>query len=381
MPVQFLRAWKILAARIFQTIAERYTVLKRIGGGSFGEVFEGKELSTEHSVAIKVEPVTSVQQCLLYEAKVMKGLQGLIGVPRVRWSGCEGNYNLLVMDLLGASLQRKFEGSRRELSMKDFVQLSLQLVERLQAIHERCYIHRDIKPENFTVGLGRYRDLVYAIDFGLAKKYCDPKTGQHVPYRENKSLTGTARYASVNAHMGLEQSRRDDLEGLLYVLVYFLKGELPWMGVVARSKPEKYTKIMEKKMATTVESLCKGLPQEIASIFRYVKGLRFEEAPNYLYIRSAFLKIAETQRISLDYVFDWKPANAIAIPFKIQRRAKRLMGRRESMLSSYVSGYSEVSEVASSQHTATAAPPHITLEVRKAAKVPTHSEIATCSVF
>ena len=365
-----------------QTIASRYTVLRRIGGGSFGEVFEAKELNSELTVAIKVEPITSLQQCLLYEAKVMKGLKGLIGVSRVRWSGCEGNYNLLVMDLLGSSLQRKFEGCQRAFSTKDFVQISVQLTERLQAIHERCYLHRDIKPENFTMGLGRYRDLVYAIDFGLAKKYCDPKTGQHVPYRENKSLTGTARYASVNAHLGLEQSRRDDLEGLLYVLVYFLKGELPWMGVVARTKPEKYNKIMEKKMSTGIDSLCKGLPQEISTVFKYIKALRFEEAPDYAFIRSAFLKIAENQRISLDYVFDWKPPSGPAVlPFKVQRRAKRLMGRRESMLSSYVSGDSEVSEERSSQHTATAAPPHISLEVRRAARGTEQVETVACSVF
>lgn len=365
-----------------QTIASRYTVLRRIGGGSFGEVFEGKELLSDLTVAIKVEPVTSLQQCLLYEAKVMKGLQGLIGVPRVRWSGCEGNYNLLVMDLLGSNLQRKFETCHRTLSVKDFVQLSLQLTERLQAVHERCYLHRDIKPENFTLGLGRYRDLIYAIDFGLAKKYCDPKSGQHVPYRENKSLTGTARYASVNAHLGLEQSRRDDLEALLYVLVYFLKGELPWQGVVTRTKQEKYSKIMEKKMSTGIDSLCKGLPQEISTIFKYIKALRFEETPNYAFIRSAFLKIAENQRISLDYIFDWKPQTTpSALPFKIQRRAKRLMGRRESLLSSYVSDSSEVSEERSSQHTATAAPPHITQEVRRAAKGAGQPETMPCCVF
>jgi len=364
-----------------QMVAERYTVLRRIGGGSFGEVFEGKELNTEQSVAIKVEPVTSLQQCLLYEAKVMKSLQGLIGVPRLRWSGCEGNYNLLVMDLLGFNLQRKFEGCHHKLTLKDFVQLSVQLTERLQGIHERCYIHRDIKPENFTLGVGRYRDLVYAIDFGLAKKYCDPKTGQHVPYRENKSLTGTARYASINAHLGLEQSRRDDLEAIMYVLVYFWKGELPWQGVVSRTKQEKYSKILEKKMATGIDFLCKGLPPEIPSILKYIKALRFEEIPNYSYLRSSFLKIAETQRISLDYVFDWKPPtdNSI-VPFKIQRRAKRLMGRRESMQSSYLSNYSEEVSQESSQHTTTAAPPHISLEVRRAARTP-HTEIPTCSVF
>lgn len=365
-----------------QTVASRYIVLRKIGGGSFGEVFEGKDIKNAQTVAIKVEPMTSFHQCLLYEAKLVKGLQGLIGVPKVHWSGSEGNFNLLVMDLLGSNLQRKFESCQRKLSMKDFTQLSLQLIERLQSIHERCYIHRDIKPENFAMGLGRYRDLVYAIDFGLAKKYCDPKTGTHVPYRENKSLTGTARYASVNAHMGLEQSRRDDLEGMLYVLIYFLRGELPWQGVSAVTKPEKYHKIMEKKMSTTPETLCKGLPTELISLFKYIKSLRFEENPNYALISNVFMKIASTLEIKIDYVFDWKSGNeSLAAPFKLKRRQKRLMGRRESMLSSYIS--EEVSSESSSQRTAPASPPQITLQIRTAARRPTESthEEIRCRLF
>ena len=117
-----------------------------------------------------------------------------------------------------------------------------------------------MKPENFLMGRGAKSNLVHLIDFGLAKKYKDSKTNHHIPMKEGKSLTGTARYTSIKTHMGIEQSRRDDIEGMLYVLLYFLRGELPWQGLSAKNKEEKYKKIMEIKIATPIEELCRGLP-------------------------------------------------------------------------------------------------------------------------
>ncbi len=166
-------------------------------------------------------------------------------------------------------------------------------------------IHRDIKPDNFLIGLGPASQTVYVIDFGLTKKYRDTKTGQHIPYRNNKNLTGTARYASINTHLGVEQSRRDDLEGIVYVLLYFLRGSLPWQGLPAKNKHDKYKKIMEAKIAATAESLCKGFPIQLQNVLKYCRALKFEDEPNYAYIKQLFREVAFNNTFEFDNIFDW----------------------------------------------------------------------------
>lgn len=143
------------------------------------------------------------------------------------------------------------------------------------------------------------------IDFGLAKKFRDSRTRHHIPYREDKNLTGTARYASINAHLGVEQSRRDDMESMGYVFMYFNKGSLPWQGLRAATKKQKYEKISEKKMATPVEVLCKGHPAEFAMYLNYCRNLRFEEVPDYMYLRQLFRILFRTLNHQYDYTFDW----------------------------------------------------------------------------
>lgn len=154
------------------------------------------------------------------------------------------------------------------------------------------------------MGLGKRANQVNVIDFGLAKKFRDPKTHIHIPYRENKNLTGTARYASINTHLGIEQSRRDDIESLGYVLMYFLRGSLPWQGLKAATKKQKYEKISEKKMATPVEVLCKGFPMEFATYFQYCRSLRFDDKPDYSYLRKLlrdlFAREGEQQNVCAD---------------------------------------------------------------------------------
>lgn len=153
--------------------------------------------------------------------------------------------------------------------------------------------------------MGKKKNIIYIIDFGLAKRYRDPKSGMHIPYRDGKSLTGTARYASINTHLGIEQSRRDDLESIGYVLIYFLRGELPWQGLKAKNLKEKYEKIMEKKISTSVETLCKGFPEEIQTFIHYTRDLRFDDRPNYGDLKKLIKSISEREKIEFDFAFDW----------------------------------------------------------------------------
>lgn len=286
-------------------MGNKYRLGRKIGSGSFGEIYLGTNVQTNEEVGIKLESVKTKHPQLMYESKLYRILQGGTGIPNIRWCGVEGDYNVLVLDLLGPSLEDLFNFCSRKFSLKTALMLADQLINRIEFVHSKSFLHRDIKPDNFLMGLGRRANQVYIIDFGLAKKFRDPTTHQHIPYRENKNLTGTARYASINTHLGIEQSRRDDLESLGYVLMYFLRGSLPWQGLKAATKKQKYDKISEKKMTTPIEVLCKSFPSEFASYFHYCRSLRFEDKPDYAYLKRIFRDLFIREGFQFDYVFDW----------------------------------------------------------------------------
>ncbi|KAJ0245561.1 Casein kinase 1-like protein 11 [Hirschfeldia incana] len=286
-------------------IGGKFKLGRKLGSGSFGELYLGINNQTGEEVAVKLEPVKTKHPQLQYESKIYMHLQGGTGVPHLKWFGVEGEYSCIVIDLLGPSLEDLFNYCTRKFSLKSVLMLADQLICRVEYMHSRGFLHRDIKPDNFLMGLGRKANQVYIIDYGLAKKYKDLQTQKHIPYRENKNLTGTARYASVNTHLGIEQSRRDDLESLGFVLMYFLRGSLPWQGLKGGTKKQKYDKISEKKMLTPVEILCKSHPSEFTSYFHYCRSLRFEDKPDYSYLRRLFRDLFIREGYQLDYVFDW----------------------------------------------------------------------------
>ncbi|CAN8326298.1 unnamed protein product [Cochlearia groenlandica] len=286
-------------------IGGKFKLGRKIGGGSFGELFLGISVQTGEEVAVKLEPAKTKHPQLHYESKIYMLLQGQTGIPSIKWYGVHGDYNAMVIDLLGPSLEDLFNYCNRKLTLKAVLMLADQLISRVEYMHSRGFLHRDIKPDNFLMGLGRKAHQVYIIDFGLAKKYRDLQTHRHISYRENKNLTGTARYASVNTHLGIEQSRRDDLESLGYVLMYFLRGSLPWQGLKAGTKKQKYDRISEKKVSTPIEVLCKSYPPEFASYFQYCRSLRFEDKPDYSYLRRLFRDLFIREGYQFDYVFDW----------------------------------------------------------------------------
>lgn len=286
-------------------VGNKYRLGRKIGSGSFGDIYLGTNISTGEEVAIKLECIKTRHPQLHIESKFYRMMQGGVGLPTIKWCGTEGDYNVMVMELLGPSLEDLFNFCTRRFSLKTVLLLADQLISRIDFIHSRNFIHRDIKPDNFLMGLGKKGNLVYIIDFGLAKKYRDGRTGMHISYRENKNLTGTARYASINTHLGIEQSRRDDLESLGYVLMYFNRGSLPWQGLKAATKRQKYERISEKKMSTQIEELCKGYPNEFPTYLNYCRLLRFEERPDYSYLRQLFRTLFHRQGFTYDYVFDW----------------------------------------------------------------------------
>ncbi|KAH8061552.1 protein kinase [Aureococcus anophagefferens] len=256
---------------------QSFTLHKKIGSGSFGEIFSGVNEGGEE-VAVKLEAVETRHPQLLYESRVYRALAGSAGVPTVRWCGVEGDHNAMV--------------------------------------------HRDVKPDNFLVGRGAVASrVVHAIDFGLAKKYRDPRSHEHIPYRENKNLTGTARYASINTHVGIEPSRRDDLESLGYVLMYLARGSLPWQGLKADTKAKKYERIKKRKMETSAATLCDGFAPEFRRYFEYCRSLRFDDRPDYDYLRKLFLDVYKREKFRDDNLFDWDFLPRRAPPWDAARGA------------------------------------------------------------
>ena len=231
----------------------------------------------------------------------------LAGIPNVYYFGQEGLHNILVIDLLGPSLEDLFDHCGRRFSIKTVVMVAKQMLSRVQTIHEKNLIYRDIKPDNFLIGRPGTKagNVIHVVDFGMAKQYRDPKTKQHIPYRERKSLSGTARYMSINTHLGREQSRRDDLEALGHVFMYFLRGGLPWQGLKAATNKQKYEKIGEKKQTTVVKDLCEGFPDEFCKYLTYVRNLGFEDAPDYDYLRDLFTQSLKNAGDVEDGEYDW----------------------------------------------------------------------------
>ena len=281
----------------------KYLIIKKLGEGSFGSIYSAKENNDWY--AIKFENKNKGQNLLENEAYIMSYLSGF-RIPFVQSFGYSGNYNVLVMELMGKSLEDLFENlPSKKMSIRCVCNIGYQMIEILEYIHNKHIIHRDIKPDNFIMGRGNKNKYLYLLDFGLAKKYRSSTTLKHYPLIQKKKLTGTARYASRNALDGITQSRRDDLESVGYVLMYFLRGRLPWQGITNNNKTERYAKILEIKKITSPEKLCFGYPKEFEEYVRYTRDLLYEQDPDYSYLKNLFVKVLKKEGYVIDYYYDW----------------------------------------------------------------------------
>ena len=282
----------------------------KIGSGSFGEIYTAKNTKLNIDIAIKSESIIDNRHPRLkYEASVLKYLQGgsihsPLGIPNFFDFISSEKYNYMMMELLGPSLEDLFNLCQRNFTLKTILSLGDQMICRIEFLHSRYLVHRDIKPDNFLMGLNNNKSIVYICDFGLCKQFRD-QNGKHIKFKDGKSLIGTARYTSINSHLGYEQSRRDDLESLAYSLIYFSRGSLPWMGIKAKNKNEKYKKIFEKKLSSTNDFLCEKLPKEFIDFFHYIKELEFEDKPNYKYLKALLGKMYDKNNYNYDMIFDF----------------------------------------------------------------------------
>lgn len=291
------------------TEVEGISLKEKLGAGSFGLVRRGVREDSGEEVAVKLEARTVRRPLLEREAEVLRLLQGCEYVPRIYSNGLCDSYSFLAMQLLGCSLSQKLRSSGGHLSPATVLRCSLQMLAALKFLHSLNYVHRDVKPQNFLLGSKSSKRKVFLIDFGLARKCQD--TGI---FRSSEGqLTGTLPYMSINIHLGLSASPRDDLESLAYVLIYLLRGALPWHNPEKQLLSEKATR--SSKQRVDIMQLCKGLPVEFEMILRYAKGLRSDDLINYAALERE-LKSA-CCRLSIDPSLDWEESS------KDRKRSKR----------------------------------------------------------
>jgi serine/threonine protein kinase len=285
-----------------EIIMDSGVLIKKIGFGSFGDVYLAHDHESKY-IAVKMEKISTKKSRLKQEFKMYKIIKqsGFSkGLPEVYCYMQTDEYNIMTMELLGANLNTLMIKNNGSFDLSTVLKLGIDIIALLEKFHSAGFIHRDIKPNNFLVGQENNKHIVHIMDLGLSKKYIQ-KNGSHMQLRSDKSLVGTARYTSVNVHMGIEPSRRDDLESVGYMLVYFLLGSLPWQGLKKDKNVSQIEKIGQVKIHTNIKKMCKDIEPCFAEYIDYCRNLGFESSPDYDFLKSLFLKTAEEHKLKLKY--------------------------------------------------------------------------------
>jgi len=250
-------------------ISNKYEILEQIGEGGFGKIYKGRNIRTGENVAIKVEPIANQTKLLKNETKIYQYLASGEGIPQIKWFGVDDKNNYMVVNLLGDSLLT-LKQKYNTFSLKVVLQIGKQILERLKFVHSMGLIHRDVKPDNFLMGNEK---KIYIIDFGLCKKYL--KNDVHIENKKISKILGTPAFISINIHNLNEPSRRDDLESMIYTLLYLYFEKLDWVDCndINDIKREK-EKLLENE----------AVPKKIRDMLYYIRSLAFDEPPNYDYL-------------------------------------------------------------------------------------------------
>ena len=292
--------------QLIGTTIAKYKVLNILGKGSFGICFEGLDTSDNSRVALKVENGGSKQSLVNNELKAHQILNGLEGIPKLLAQGIADNRHIIVMELLGEDLYKIYNRLSKQFSLKTIFMLAEQMIDRTRSVHQKGLIHRDLKPENFLIGLEeKDRNKLFLIDFGLAERYSDETSGQHLPCNEKTSFSGTVRFCSVNSHKGYTMSRRDDLESIVYILLYFIWSTLPWDGLESTKSGHFYNEVKQKKEDIVESESFEQIPEVIRNFLNYCRLLGYEEIPDYNYWMQMFRTQHSVYQFVWDYKYDW----------------------------------------------------------------------------
>ena len=298
----------------------KYSIKFLISKSTFSEVYLGINVLNGKNYALKIGQNENENTILKNETYTLLNLKGP-GIPSVVSFGISGKYNILVENLLGKSIHDIWFEKNKKFNLKDTCVFAIQAISLLEYVHSKNYLHRDIKPANFLVGNPDNSQL-YLIDFGNASKFRSSRTGKHMRNAKSSSVFGSLLFLSINAFKGIVQTRKDDLESLGLVIIYLYNGSLPWSEIRSSNIHQSYDKVETIRKIVSNDYICRGMPQEMNIYMNYINNLKYDERPDYEYLRQLFLNVLKKIGCSNEQQFSWANKNRIKSSKKSASKSK-----------------------------------------------------------